>query len=381
MKLSRERILTTHVGSLPRPDDLVALLTAQERGQADAAALQARLAQAVREVVAKQRAVGVDVVNDGEMGKINYATYVKERLTGFAGEDAPRVIGTDLQAFPAYLERIFARGGIAIMKRPVCTGPISHRGREALATDIANLKAALAADGAAEGFMNSASPGVVALFLGNSYYRSHDAYLWALAEAMRIEYEAITDSGLILQIDAPDLAMGRHIQFGDKTTAEFRTIVERHVEAVNYATRHIAPEQMRLHLCWGNYDGPHHHDVPLAAIIDVVLRARPAGISFEGANPRHEHEWKVWRDAKVADGKVLIPGVLTSTSNFIEHPELVADRICRYAAIVGRERVLASTDCGMSTTAGFPKVDPDIGWAKYAAMAEGARLASQRLWP
>ena len=385
MRLSDDRILTTHVGSLPRPADLLELSFAKDRHQDyDAAALAARLRSAVADIVEQQLRCGVDIVNDGEMSKINYATYVKERVSGFEGEDEARVYGSDLAAFPGYLDRLFETGGIGIMTRPVCTGPIAYRGEAAVETDIANLRSGLKAGpgdrAAADCFINAASPGVIALFLGNSHYGSHEAYIWALAEAMKTEYDLITGAGIVLQIDAPDLAMGRHIQFGADDFATFRRAAEIHVEALNHATRDCPPESMRLHLCWGNYEGPHHHDVPLADMIDLVFKARPRAISFEGANPRHEHEWKVWRDAGVPEDKVLIPGVINSTSNYIEHPELVADRLCRYAAIVGRERVIAGTDCGMSTSAGFPKVDPDIGWAKYAAMAAGARLASERLW-
>ena len=381
MNLSADRILTTHVGSLPRPDDLLEITFAKDRGEDhDDAALRARLESAVAKVVDKQLQAGVDVVNDGEMSKINYATYVKERVTGFAGVNEARVYGSDLAAFPSYLDRLFASGGIGIMTRPVCTAPIRYRGEAAVAADIANLRAAVDGREVAECFLNAASPGVVALFLGDEHYGTHEAYVWALAEAMKTEYDAIVGAGVILQLDAPDLAMGRHVQFGDDDFATFRRAAEINVEALNHATRDCPPEAMRLHLCWGNYDGPHHHDVPLADVIDLVFKARPQAVLFEGANPRHEHEWRVWREAKVPDDKVLVPGVLNSTSNIIEHPELVAERICRYADIVGRERVIAGTDCGMSTSAGFPKVDPDIGWAKYGAMAEGAHLASERLW-
>ena len=381
MKLSDDRIPTTHVGSLPRPTDLLDLSFAKDRHQDyDAAALDACLESAVVDIVAKQLGCGVDIVNDGEMSKINYATYVKERVSGFEGEDEARVHGSDLAAFPGYLERLFETGGIGVMKRPVCTGPVVYQGEAAVEVDIANLKAGLEGRAAADCFINAASPGVIALFLGNTHYKDHEAYIWALAEAMKTEYDLITGAGIVLQLDAPDLAMGRHIQFGDDDLATFRRVAEIHVEALNHATRDCPPELMRLHLCWGNYDGPHHHDVPLIEVINFVFKARPQAIVFEGANPRHEHEWKVWRDAGVPDDKVLVPGVINSTSNYIEHPELVADRLERYAAIVGRERIIAGTDCGMSTSAGFPKVDPDIGWAKYASMAEGARLASERLW-
>jgi 5-methyltetrahydropteroyltriglutamate--homocysteine methyltransferase len=381
MNLSRDRILTTHVGSLPRPDDLLEIAFAKDRHEDyDAAALEARVELAVAEVVNKQVRSGIDIVNDGEMSKINYATYVKERVTGFEGESEARVYGSDLAAFPQYLDRLFAAGGIGVMARPVCTAAIAYRGEAAVETDIANLNAAVQGRGAADCFINAASPGVIALFLGNDHYASHEAYVWALADAMKTEYDMIVGGGAVLQLDAPDLAMGRHIQFGDEDFATFRAAAEMNVEALNHATRDCPPGSMRLHLCWGNYDGPHHHDVPLADVIDLVFKARPQAVLFEGANPRHEHEWKVWRDAGIPDDKVLIPGVVNSTSNYIEHPELIADRLCRYTDIVGRERVIAGTDCGMSTSAGFPKVDPDIGWAKYSSMAKGARLASDRLW-
>ena len=366
---SKDRVLTTHVGSLPRPDNLLELAFAKDRHES------------VSDIVKQQIESGIDIVNDGEMSKINYATYVKERVSGFEGEDQAPVYGSDLAAFPEYLERIFKAGGIGKMSRPVCTGPIKYQGHSAVQKDIENLRSAVNGRNVSGSFLNAASPGVVSLFLGNTYYGSHEEYIWKLAEEMKTEYDLITSAGILLQIDAPDLAMGRHIQFGNEDFSVFRKAAELHIEALNFATRDCPPESIRLHLCWGNFDGPHHHDVPLIDIIDLVLKARPQAISFEGANPRHEQEWKVWRDAGVPDDKVLIPGVINSTSNYIEHPELVADRICRFAEFVGRERVVAGTDCGMSTSAGFPKVDPNIGWAKYAAMFEGAQLASKRLWP
>ncbi len=381
MVSSKDRVLTTHVGSLPRPDYLLELAFAKDRHESyDSDALNESLKVAVSDIVKQQIESGIDIVNDGEMSKINYATYVKERVSGFEGEDQARVYGSDLAAFPEYLERLFEAGGIGKMSRPVCTGPIKYQGHSAVQKDIENLKSAVDGRNVSGSFLNAASPGVVSLFLGNTYYGSHEEYIWKLAEEMKTEYDLITSAGILLQIDAPDLAMGRHIQFGDEDFSVFRKAAELHIEALNFATRDCPPESIRLHLCWGNYDGPHHHDVPLVDIIDLVFKARPQAISFEGANPRHEQEWKVWRDAGVPDDKVLIPGVINSTSNYIEHPELVADRICRFAEFVGRERVVAGTDCGMSTSAGFPKVDPNIGWAKYAAMFEGAQLASKRLW-
>ncbi len=381
MKHSTERILTTHAGSLPRPDDLLALLVARDRKEDyDEAALDERVRDAVAALVRKQVDTGINVVNDGEVGKIGYGAYVKERLSGFAGSGAPALRTSDLDEFPAYFARLYGPDGFDKMLRPLCNGPIAYVDEGAPGRDAEVLKAALSGLREAEGFLNAASPGTVSIWLGNDHYASHEDYVWAIAEAMKTEYDAIYRAGLILQIDSPDLAMGRHMQFADADLATFRRNAAMHVEALNYATRDIPADAMRLHLCWGNYDGPHHHDVELRDIIDIVLATRPAAISFEGANPRHEHEWTIWKEHPVPDDKILLPGVINSVSHFIEHPELVAERICRYAGIVGRERVIACTDCGMSTQAGFDKVDPDIGWAKYGAMVEGARLASERLW-
>ena len=381
MKRSSDRILTTHVGSLPRPDELLEIAFAKDRHEDyDAATLEVRVRAAVATIVDRQVGAGVDVVNDGEMSKINYATYVKERVTGFEGESEARVYGSDLAAFPAYLDRLFASGGIGIMTRPVCTAPIAYRGEAAVAADIANLSDAAAGREVADCFLNAASPGVVALFLGDDHYGSHEDYVWALAEAMKTEYDAIVGAGIVLQLDAPDLAMGRHIQFGDDDFATFRRAAEINVEALNHATRDCPPEAMRLHLCWGNYDGPHHHDVPLGDVIGPGVQGTAPGGAVRGRQSAPRARVEGVARCRHPQDKVLVPGVLNSTSNYIEHPELVADRICRYADIVGRERVIAGTDCGMSTSAGFPKVDPDIGWAKYGAMAEGARLASERLW-
>lgn len=382
MKRSTERILTTHAGSLPRPDHVLALLVARDRQlDYDEAALEAAVGDAVAVLVHKQIDTGIDVVNDGEVGKIGYGAYVKERLSGFAGAGAPPLRTSDLDEFPAYFERLYGPEGFGKMERPLCNGPIAYMDAAAPRRDADVLKAALAGLGEAEGFLSAASPGTVSIWLGNDHYASHEDYVWAIAEAMKIEYDAIHAAGLVLQIDAPDLAMGRHMQFADADLATFRRNAAMCVEALNYATRDIPADAMRLHLCWGNYDGPHHHDVELRDIIDIVLAARPGAISFEGANPRHEHEWAVWAEHPIPDDKILLPGVINSVTHFIEHPDLVAERICRYAGIVGRERVIACTDCGMSTQAGFDKVDADIGWAKYGAMAEGARRASRRLWP
>ncbi len=377
MKRSTERILTTHTGSLPRPDDLVTMLYAQEQGETqDPAAFAVRVREATAEVVQKQLAAGVDVINDGEVGKIGYATYVKDRLTGFDGEAGP-LRSADVLAFPNFARRVYRLTGV---KRPACTGPITYKNTAALQTDLANFATALDGVAPEEAFLSAASPGVISLFLKNDYYPNHDAYLEALANAMKVEYDAIHRAGFLLQVDCPDLAMGRHIQFTDASLADFRKNAELHVEALNHALADIPPERIRLHLCWGNYEGPHHLDVPLHDIIDIVLRARPAALSFEAANPRHAHEWKVFREVALPPGKILIPGVLDSTTNYIEHPELVAERLCRFAEVVGRENVIAGTDCGFATFAGLAEVDPQITWAKFRAMAEGARIASQQLW-
>lgn len=377
MKRSTERILTTHTGSLPRPDDLVTMLYAKDSGEPqDQAVFAARVRAAVVEVVRKQIESGVDIVNDGEVSKVGYSTYVKDRLSGFEGEASP-LVAADLLEFPEYARRVFRAN---TMKRPACTGPITYKDKEALQKDLDNFTAALQGVAPEEAFLSAASPGVISLFLKNEYYPNHDAYLAALADAMKEEYNAIHQGGFLLQVDCPDLAMGRHIQFADDSVEEFRKKAELHVEALNHALADIPPERIRLHLCWGNYEGPHHRDVPLQDIIDIVLKARPAAISFEAANPRHAHEWKVFQEFTLPAEKILIPGVLDSTTNYIEHPELVAERICRFANVVGRENVIAGTDCGFSTFAGLTTVDPKITWAKLQAMAEGARLASQLLW-
>ena len=373
MKRSTDRILTTHTGSLPRPDDLVQMLYAQEKGEAqEHAAFLARIREATAEVVRQQVEVGIDIVNDGEVGKIGYATYVKDRLTGFDGEAGP-LRSADVLAFPNFAKRVYRLSGV---KRPACTGPITYKDTAALQQDLDNFKAALHGVNPEEAFLSAASPGVISLFLKNDYYPNHDAYLTALADAMKVEYNAIHQAGFLLQVDCPDLAMGKHIQFADVSLADFRKNAELHIEALNHALSDIPPERIRLHLCWGNYEGPHHLDVPLRDIIDIVLKARPAALSFEAANPRHAHEWKVFHEFTLPPGKILIPGVLDSTTNYIEHPELVAERLCRFAEVVGKENVIAGTDCGFSTFAGLTEVDPQITWAKFRAMAEGARIAS-----
>ena len=380
MRRSTERILTTHVGSLPRPDDLVRMMFARQEGvPVDETALERRSRAAVAEVVRKQAEAGVDVVSDGEMSKPSYVTYVSDRLEGFGGESHPLVYA-DLVDFPVLARKVFGDPGRSRRRTPACTGPISVRDPEAARVDVEHFLAALDGVAVEEAFMNAASPGVIALYFRNDHYASREEYLLAIAEAMRVEYEAIAAAGLLVQIDCPDLAMGRHIQFADLDVEGFRREARLNVEALNHATANIDPERLRMHLCWGNYEGPHHYDVPLADIVDVVFAARPAAIAMEAANPRHAHEWKLFEDVKLPDGKVLIPGVLESKANFIEHPELIAQRILRYARLVGRENVLAGSDCGFGTWVGQAAVDPDVTWAKLRALAEGARLASAELW-
>jgi 5-methyltetrahydropteroyltriglutamate--homocysteine methyltransferase len=380
MKHSTERFLTTHTGSLPRPDDLIRTMYAKEEGvPVDPRALADRVRSAVAEVVRKQVEAGVDLVNDGEMSKPSYATYIKDRLNGFGGTGNTFVY-QDLSDFPRLAQRVFGDPGRSRRKTPACNAPISVRDPAAARTDVDNLNAALAATKATEGFLSAASPGVVSLFFRNDHYKDFETYIYAIADAMRDEYETVAQAGLTLQIDCPDLGMGRHIQYADLDLAAFRKRIGLHVAALNHATQNIPPEQMRLHLCWGNYDGPHDRDVPLADIIDIVLTARPHAISLEAANPRHAHEYKVFDTVKLPAGKVLIPGVLESKSNFVEHPELIAQRIGRYAKRVGRENVIAGSDCGYGTWVGQAAVDPDVVWAKMAAMAEGARIASKRFW-
>jgi 5-methyltetrahydropteroyltriglutamate--homocysteine methyltransferase len=380
MQRSTDRFLTTHTGSLPRPDDLVRMMYAKEEGvPVERDALAARVRRAVAEVVEKQIAAGIDLVDDGEMSKPSYATYVKDRLAGFGGAGNTFVYG-DLVDFPNLARRVFGDPGRSRRKTPACNASITVRDPAAAEADVANLKAALAGKRIAGAFMSAASPGVISLFFRNEHYPSEEAYLFAIAEAMRHEYEAVAKAGFVLQLDCPDLAMGRHIQYADLSVAEFRKRARLHVEALNHAVADIPAEQLRIHLCWGNYEGPHHCDVPLADIIDIAFEARASAISFEAANPRHAHEWALFEGIKLPEGKVLIPGVIESKSNFIEHPELVAERITRYARLVGRENVIAGSDCGYGTWVGQAAVDADVVWAKLAAMAEGARLASRAFW-
>jgi 5-methyltetrahydropteroyltriglutamate--homocysteine methyltransferase len=375
-----DRILTTHVGSLPRPQDVSDMLFQKNAGVAvDPGIFAAAVADAVRDVVAKQRASGIDVPSDGEMSKISYATYISERLSGFSG-DSPRRVPADLLDVPRFMARLAKGGGTPAYKRPMCTGEITVMNAEPLEADIARFRAGLAASSYDSGFMNAASPGVIALFQPNGYYPDDDAYLAALAAAMHVEFKRIVDAGLVLQIDAPDLALGRQTMYAERSEDEFVERIETHVAVLNAALDGIAQDRVRLHLCWGNYEGPHTRDVPLARILPTVLKIRAGILSFEGANPRHAHEWAVFRDIKLPDDRVIIPGVLDSSTNYVEHPDLIAERLCRYADVVGRERVMAGSDCGFSTFAGFGVVDPDIVWMKFSAMAEGAAKASARLW-
>jgi 5-methyltetrahydropteroyltriglutamate--homocysteine methyltransferase len=380
MKRSTERFLTTHTGSLPRPDDLIRMMYAKEEGvPVDRGALSARVRSAVAEVVKKQADAGVDLVNDGELSKPSYATYLKDRLNGFGGTGNTFVY-QDLAEYPKLAQRVFGDPGRSRRKTPACNGPISVRDPAAVREDVANLKAALAQVKAEEGFMSAASPGVVSLFFRNDHYKDFETYIYAIADAMRDEYETVANAGLVLQFDCPDLGMGRHIQYADLDLNEFRKRITLHIEALNHATRNISPESLRIHLCWGNYEGPHHHDVPLADIVDIVFKARPNAISLEAANPRHAHEWTLFESVKLPDGKLLIPGVIESKSNFIEHPELIAQRIGRYANLVGRENVIAGSDCGYGTWVGQAAVDPDVVFAKLKAMADGARIATKQFW-
>lgn len=380
MQRSRDRFLTTHTGSLPRPDDLIRLMYAKEEGiPVDLQALAARVRTAVAEIVGKQADAGVDLINDGELSKPSYATYIKDRLNGFGGTGNTFVY-QDLADFPRLEKRVFGDPGRSRRKTPACNAPISVRDKQAPQTDADNLKAALKNVKAMGGFMSAASPGVVSLFFRNDHYKDFETYIYAIADAMRHEYEIVAKAGFVLQIDCPDLGMGRHIQYANLSLPEFRKRAQIHIEALNHAVANIPSEQLRMHLCWGNYEGPHHRDVPLADVIDLVFTAKPEAISLEAANPRHAHEWTVFERVKLPDGKVLIPGVIESKSNFIEHPELIAHRIARYANLVGRENVIAGSDCGFGTWVGQAAVDPDVVFAKLKAMAEGATIASRQFW-
>jgi 5-methyltetrahydropteroyltriglutamate--homocysteine methyltransferase len=376
-----DRILTTHVGSLPRSAAVASLIFARENGeQVDPAAFEEVIASAVDEAVRKQKESGVDIVSDGEMSKISYATYIKDRISGFEG-DCARTPPADLERFPAFLERQAKSGGTPSYRRPECVSEVRPVTLAPLSEDIRRLDAAMARHQPKAAFMNAASPGVIALFQPNRHYPSQEQYLEALAEAMRPEYEAIVEAGIILQIDSPDLGLGRHTMYKDKEEAEYLGLAERHVEALNHALRNVPADRVRMHVCWGNYEGPHVCDIEMATILPIVMRAKPQALLFETANPRHGHDWEAFRDAREAipDDKILVPGVIDSTTNFVEHPRLVAQRIMTFADIVGMDRVIAGTDCGFSTFAGFGAVDPDIVWAKLGSLSEGARVASQEL--
>jgi 5-methyltetrahydropteroyltriglutamate--homocysteine methyltransferase len=380
MKLSTERILTTHVGSLPRSAAVTDMLLKKERGESyDRAEFDRVVREAVVEIVARQVALGIDAVSDGETAKIGYATYIKDRLAGFGGENTARP-HLDLRDHPDLRKRMTAFTGPQTFKRLSCIAPVRLEDTEAVRRDIANFRAALARAPATDAFLNAASPGVVSSFQPNRYYPTHEAYVEAVGDVMRQEYEAIVAVGFVLQLDCPDLAMSRHTGFQDLTEEEFLRRAAHHVEVLNESLRNIPAASVRMHVCWGNYEGPHDHDIALEKVLPIILKAKPQAISFEASNPRHAHEWVVWREAKLPDDKVLIPGVLDSSTNFVEHPELVAQRIATFADIVGRERVLAGTDCGFGTFAGYGKVDPGVAFKKLRSLVEGARIASGRLW-
>ena len=371
-------ILATHVGSLPRSQEVVDFIFARERGEPyDVAAFDECMTRAVSETVRRQVEAGIDIVSDGETSKISYATYVKDRYTGFAG-DSPRNAPADLKMFPSFLERIAQSGGTPQYARPMCVGEVRPKGCDDLDKDIANLTAAMAEHGAERGFMNAASPGVISLFLQNDFYPSREAYLAALADAMQAEYEAIVAAGLDLQLDCPDLALSRHMLFTDLSDDEFVKIADAHVEALAHALRNIDPARVRLHICWGNYEGPHVCDIDMDKVFATLMKAPARHLLFEASNPRHAHEWTVFRDrrAEIPEDKVLVPGVVDTTTNFVEHPRIVAQRLERFASVIGEDRVMAGSDCGFGTFAGYGAVDPDIAWAKLASLSEGAGLAS-----
>ena len=371
-------IQTTHVGSLPRPKNVSDLIFAKENGETVNEEQFARITtHAVRDIVARQKQAGIHLPSDGEMSKISYATYIKDRFTGFEG-DSPRRAPADLKMFPGYLERLAKAGGTPSYKRPQCTGPITIKDEAPLNADIANFRSALSEHGYAEGFMNSASPGVVALFQPSTFHKSHEAYLYDLADAMAHEYKAIVEAGFILQIDSPDLGLGRHMMFAELDDQSYLDVAQQHIEALNHALKSIPGERVRIHVCWGNYEGPHICDIDMAKILPLMLRAKPRALLFESSNPRHAHEWTVFRDTKLPDDYVLIPGCIDSTTNFVEHPELVAQRIEQFARIVGKDRVIAGTDCGFSTFAGFGTVDEDITFTKLESLAKGAEIADRR---
>ena len=377
MKISTDHILTTHVGSLPRPAALEAKLLKQEMGEITAdelATLSDEIADAVKTVVNRQAALGISIVDDGEMSKYAYATYARQRITGLTGADQALAL-SELAEFPVFAQRIKLD-----VKTPACIGPIGYQGEAALATDIANVMGVLNQVSTEEAFMNTSSPGIMAHYMQNQHYPTQEAYLYALADAMKHEYDAIAQSGLLLQIDCPDLALGRHFRPQPLDVPTFRKEIALHIEVLNYVLRDIPADRMRLHLCWGNYESPHHHDIDLHEIFDLIVTARPMAILLEAANPRHSHEWSLFKETRLPDDKIIVPGVIDTCTNYIEHPEVVAQRIEQYANLVGRERVIAGTDCGFASFATLHTVDPDIAWRKLESLAQGAELASRRLW-
>jgi 5-methyltetrahydropteroyltriglutamate--homocysteine methyltransferase len=380
MKTSKDRILTTHVGSLPRSQEVVDLLFAQDRGDAvDEAQFNEVMRRAVAGIVKQQEDCGVDVVSDGETSKISYSTYIRHRLTGFEGDSA-RPTPQDLDDFPEYRDRLVKAGHSATYKRPVCKGPIKVKNLKPVEQDIAHMKEAMAKAKVTEGFMNAVSPGTISVFQPNEYYHSHETYLEALANAMREEYELIVKSGLLLQLDCPDLAMGRHSRFKHLSDEEFLSYAEMQVEALNHALANVPADRVRLHVCWGNYEGTHINDMDCMRIFPIAVKVKPQALLIEGANPRHEHEWEAWTKIKLPDDKILIPGVISSSTNYVEHPEVVSQRLVRYANVIGKERVMAGSDCGFGTFAGFGPVFPAFAWMKLKSLAEGARLATKKLW-
>ena len=374
-------IKTTHVGSLPRTQEVVDMIFARENGEGyDQNAFDAVMRVGCAATVGRQAEAGIGIVSDGETSKISYATYVKDRYTGFSG-DSPRNAPGDLKLFPSFLKRLAEAGGTPQYARPMCTGEVKSKGQDELLADIANLKAGMAAHGVKEGFMNAASPGVISLFLQNDFYATREAYLAALADAMAEEYRTIVDAGLYLQLDCPDLALSRHMLFGDLSDAEFLTIAGTHVEALNHALSGIDPSRVRVHICWGNYEGPHVCDIDMGKVFPTLMQVNASQLLFETSNPRHAHEWTVFRDrvAEIPQDKILVPGVVDSTTNFVEHPEVVAQRLERFLPFMGADRVIAGSDCGFGTFAGFGAVDPDIAYAKLGSLVEGAELAAGRL--
>jgi 5-methyltetrahydropteroyltriglutamate--homocysteine methyltransferase len=376
-----DRIRTTHVGSLPRPADLLALINASDRGEpVDEAALAATVESAVHDQVRLQAETGIDIVSDGEMSKIGYATYIRHRMSGFEIGDAPRATPADLDAYPDYKEQLHRSGATVAYLRPICRGPIEYENFEPLETDLATLRSAMNAAGVETAFMNAPSPGIVALFQPNEYYPDEDTYLGAIADALKVEYDRIVAAGFDLQVDSPDLGMGRHNKYKALSDEEFLARAEVLVEVLNHALRDVPADRARIHLCWGNYEGPHTFDIAVEKVADLVLRAKPATILCEAANPRHGHDWAGWAAAKIPDDKVFAPGVIDTTTNFVEHPGLVAERILRYTDIVGRERVIASTDCGFGTFAGWGGVVPELAWEKLRSLRDGAAIATEKLW-